>query len=602
MGGDSRVESVSEERIMGVAVPILFVSHSKARCGVHQFGRNVAEALRASRRYDFQYVECGSPDDLRQALSRVRPVAVVFNYYPSTLPWLRRRHLREIAVPHLGILHEVTQKVADAAGDWRFDYWIAPDPTLLLSNPLVFKTGRLVPRFAERPAAPPVTTIGSFGFGLGGKGFERLIDTVQEQFDEAVIRLHIPYADFGDSSGAGARAIAATCRARLRKPRIRLELSHDFLSQEALLAFLAGNTLNAFFYEEQRGRGIASVTDHALAVGRPIAITRSTMFRHLWDLRPSICVEEAPLPEIIARGTSALDRRAAEWSPENLVWDYERIVSAALAGGKRTLGAKLTGAARRLVRAPARRPGGDWTPRVGAVDGARSAPGDVPAYSPPAGPRPAFNRVLDQSAREEYAPALAYLGQNFPEILARKIAQANVQQAFVLDTVSRLAPPPARARLLCVGSFEDTASAALALGGYSVEEVDPVINYDLTTFLTKPSCARSVYDVVFSTSVIEHVEDDERFVREIGELLAPGGVGVLTCDFADAWRAGDPRPAEDFRIYTRQDFRGRLLPLLPDCRLEDEPRWDGAVPDFSYGGCRYGFATLVFRKAPADAP
>jgi len=576
--------------------PVLFISHHKHRCGVHQFGKNVAGALGASRRYDFVYAECDGPEALRQAALRVEPVAVIYNYYPSTLPWLRRRHLRALGVPQLGLVHEVTQPVADAATDWLFDARIAPDPTLLLRNPLVFKTGRLVPAYRNPRPAPQVTTIGSFGFGLGGKGFERLIEVAQEQLDEAVIRLHIPFADFGDQDGSQARAIAAACRGRLRKPGIRLELTHDFLSQEALLDFLAGNTLNAFFYEEQRGRGIASVTDFALAVDRPIAITRSTMFRHLVGLRPSICIEEADLPTLLARGTEATRPLAARWSAENLAWDYERIVDAALARGRRTFGQKLRHQVARVLRRPPGRPATrDWVPDAAAV--APEAGGAVaPPYDPSLVRPQGFNRILDRAAADTYRPALDYLGRHFPGLLARKIPRANVQQAFVLDTVARLAPPPAQARLLCVGSFEDTASAALLRCGYQVDEIDPVLNYDLATFLTRPDCPVGGYQVVFSTSVIEHVADDARFVADLGRLLAPGGLAVLTADFDDAWRPGRPLPREDHRLYTARDFEERLLPLVPSARLVDAPRWLGAAPDFDYGGCRYAFATLVFRK------
>ena len=78
-----------------------------------------------------------------------------------------------------------------------------------------------------------------------------------------------------------------------------------------------------------------------------------------------------------------------------------------------------------------------------------------------------------------------------------------------------------RPELLSVGSYEDTAALAVMLSGRRVDEIDPVLNYDLSTYMTKPSCKRAAYDVVFATSVIEHVADDEQFLRDIEELLAP---------------------------------------------------------------------------------
>jgi hypothetical protein len=71
---------------------------------------------------------------------------------------------------------------------------------------------------------------------------------------------------------------------------------------------------------------------------------------------------------------------------------------------------------------------------------------------------------------------------------------------------------------------------------------------------------------------------------------------VLTCDFIDKYAAGDPLPVEDCRFYTTRDFTHRLLPLLSRSELVDAPDWRCEEPDFSYGGCRYTFATLVFRR------
>jgi SAM-dependent methyltransferase len=638
---------------------VLFVSHPKAQCGVHQFGLAVSGALGGSRKYDFRYVECGDAGAYQAAMAQHAPAAVIYNYYPSTLPWLKRAVVETHPVPHIGIMHEVTQAKANAADRRLFDFHIGPDPTLLLSNPTVFKTGRLVPRYDKRQPMPEIPTIGSFGFGTAGKGFERLISQVQQEFDRAVIRLNIPFASFGDASGDKARAIAAKCRSLITKPGIQLDLRHEFMTVDQLLDFLAQNSLNAFFYEYQNGRGISSVVDHALAVKRPLAITRSSMFRHVHGARPPITIEDARLVDILQRGFTPLARYAQEWTEENLRWDYERIVDSVLrqskattasstsAGAPATSGLQLLGEVtqklvqtaapllrqveQRLLESPygerigkaiesqpllraglkalreqmgGARPtaagsaSADWIPQTseGSTNGA-GAP--VAPYVPVAIIQ-GLNRILDRSAFATYQPAIDYLFRHMPEIMARKIAAANIQQAFVLDTVLRLLPqaPAASGRpsLLCVGSYQDTAAGAIALGGLPVEEVDPVINYDLSTFLTKPSTRPGSYDVVFSTSVIEHIVDDEEFIKQFELLLAPGGFGVLTCDFNDQYRPGDRLPIEDRRFYTQRDLRERLLPLIPGCELVDQPNWDCPQPDFEYSGCRYAFASLVFQK------
>jgi SAM-dependent methyltransferase len=636
---------------------ILFVSHKQALCGVYEFGRSVVDALKASRKFDFALVECGGPDDYHAAVAAHDPAAIIYNYYVSTQPWLNRRVMARHSVPHVGVIHEVTQEVADQFQPQLFDAAIAPDPTLLLRNPLVFKTGRLVPRYENRQPLPGVLRIGSFGFGTPGKGFEALVARVQDEFDQAVIALNIPFSTFADADGTRARAIAERCRRAITKPGIQIEIDHQYFSNAGVLDFLARNSLNAFFYEAQGGRGISSALDAALAVGRPIAVTKSSMFRHVRHVRPSVTVEDQRLTDIIGRGFAPIAGLAAEWSAENLVWDYERFMTALLAsradkrhgivakvaGRLRSIDAfqaaeevgarvarKMRPAARSVVQRLEGSPPGrklrtaihdhprararlralrarfarpdhsamtrDWIPRVGDdshLQIANQAP--VAAYQPI--PRiEGLNRILDQGAFVLYQPAVDYLFRHMPAVMARKIPAANIQQAFVLDTVMRTVAGNDRPELLSVGSYEDTAALAVMLSGRRVDEIDPVLNYDLSTYMTKPSCKRGAYDVVFATSVIEHVADDEQFLRDIEELLAPGGVGVITCDFNDSYRPGDPLPVEDRRFYTQRDLRERMLGVMPRCALVDDPQWNCEAPDFSYGGCQYTFASFVFRK------
>ncbi len=97
-------------------------------------------------------------------------------------------------------------------------------------------------------------------------------------------------------------------------------------------------------------------------------------------------------------------------------------------------------------------------------------------------------------------------------------------------------------KILSVGAFEDTAAIALKKLGFQIEFIDPVINYDLSTFMTKPSVKEQSYDIIISTSVIEHVEDDEKFIQDIAYLLKVGGWGILTCDFNNDYKEGDDIP------------------------------------------------------------
>jgi SAM-dependent methyltransferase len=616
------------KRLLRMNKKILFVSHKKAQCGVYEFGKNITDVLQHSQRYQFIRVECSSLGELQPAIAKYAPVCIIYNYYPAVLPWvatkiapkLYKNNIASIQIPQIGIIHEITQHVADAATNYRnkilfsglsllsnslFDFYIALDPTLLLRNPLVYKTGRLIPSYQNNFPLPSNPVIGSFGFGTPKKGFEKIVQLVQQEFDEAVIRFNIPAADFGgDKQGVRARGIAEKCKSLITKPGVQLIVTHEFMDNKAMLDFLAQNTVNVFLYEHDTtsGKGLSSAIDNAMAAQRPVAISDSVTFRHVFDVEPSICVTKNNLKTIIQNGFAPLQKHYNEWNAENLLWEYERILdsifvkqqtsSKSRTGVTKTLRAKWN----KLVSMPDTtftwlRNSEKATEDDMRVDNSvRYQPIQIPANV-------SLNRILDDTARELYAPVIDTLTLLVPKTMSKKIAQANVQQAFVFDTVYRYLSHYKNPKLLCVGCYEDTASMSLIKMGYMVEEIDPMINYYLQEYFTKPTTVKNSYDIIFSTSVIEHDPDDESFIRCIADLLAPGGVAILTCDYKDGWKPGEPKPDVDVRLYTQHDLRDRLLPLMSDCHLVDEPQWDCPNPDFNYlGKYQYAFATFVVKK------
>ena len=604
---------------------ILFVSHPRARCGVYEFGQKITDVLQHSQRYEFVRVECSSLAELENFVSETSPDAIIYNFMPAVFPWIAeiiapkvyRNNIAQIPVTQIGIIHDVTQQVSDTATADRnryllggarvinslFDYYIAPDPTLLLLNPRVYKTGRLIAPYENRFPLPSVPVIGSFGFGTPGKGFDNIVRLVQEQFDEAVVRLNIPSADFGDREGVHARMIAENCRALLTKPGIRLIVTHDYMDDTRLLDYLAQNTINVFLYEETNKRGLSSALDNALAVRRPIAVSDASMFRHVFDVEPSVRVSKNDLKSIIHNGFAPLQSHYDDWNAENLLWEYERILNSILANQPRIaqathggLGAVKAVYHKLLSRSDKTFSWIGKTTKVREDDLTASVHATYQPVAIPSGVP--WNRILDNAARRLYEPAVTKLTELVPKTMSKKVSGANVQQAFVFDTVYRFLSSQQNAKVLCVGSHEDTASMSLTRMGFRIDEIDPTVNYTLQEYVTKPSTRKHSYTIVFSTSVIEHVPDDESFIKCVADLLAPGGVAVLTCDYKDGWTSDEPIPIGNARFYTQHDLRNRLLPLMSNCVLIDEPQWDCPDPDFHYlGKYRYTFATFVVRRS-----
>ncbi len=604
---------------------IIFVSHLKKQCGVFEFGKNIFNAISSSEKYNIIWLECSSLKQLQSTVIEFKPAVIIYNYHPATMPWLCQKigpkfyknNVHDIDILQIGIIHEITQEIADNATNYRkeylirsfdklanvlFDYYIAADPTLLLRNPFVYKTGRLVPEYTNNFAIPIIATIGSFGFGTPKKGFEKIVSRVQEEFDEAIIRLNIPFADFGDADGKQARQIASNCNALINKKGIKLDITHDFWDDNAMLNFLAQNSINVFLYEDSAGRGISSAIDISLAVQRPIAISNSSMFRHILQNTPSVCIETSNLKQIISKGFEPLKKLLVQWDAKNIKWEYERIFDSAIIkhanfqkpkmGIVRTVQSHL----RRILSLPDK--SFTWLRNTNSATDDTLEVDTTITYSPVVlSIENSLNRILDETARILYAPAVKKLFELVPKTMAKKIAEANVQQGFVYDTVCRYLPQYDQAKILCVGSYEDTASMGLIRMGLPVEEIDPMINYFLQEYVTKPTTQLNSYNIILSTSVIEHDPDDASFINCINNLLAPDGVAIITCDYKDGWKPGDDKPDVDARFYTQYDLKQRLLENMPDCYLVDEPHWECDNPDFHYlGKYVYTFATFVVKK------
>jgi hypothetical protein len=304
-----------ETPLHGSGLDVLFVNHSAAQCGVHQYGLNIATQLRTIAGVRLHYKTASSANDFFEAYKSLRPAAVIVNHFHATMPWFTPEVAREIAVPRLGFLHEMTPDAVESLDNSLFDVHLVSDPTNRSSRPDVFHSPRLLPDFCNYDAEPTVPTFGSFGFGIANKGFEECIDRIQAEYDEARIIFQMPFNDVIDRSGAcHAQATAERCRKRVLKPGITLEIHHSFLKTRALLKFLGSNTANIFLYDESLHRGLSSVLEFAVAARRPLIINRCQMFRHVSSLVPGISLHDRTIREIVAEGIAPLVPLYNEWS------------------------------------------------------------------------------------------------------------------------------------------------------------------------------------------------------------------------------------------------------------------------------------------------
>lgn len=312
---------------------ILFVTQTlgeKAACGIGIIGNLIWETLKQHADYEFDVLYCDSLLEVQQKLNEWQPRVAIYNYSPGSTPWMNDREMRAPFphIKHVRIMHDMHQSIATTfhpSLHQGWEYILADDPSVV-GNDNVFITNRLIPpgptvEYVE-PAKP---IIGFQGFGPPHKGIARLAYKVQEEFDEAILRLHIPYGYFEDGAGYNANTRVQEVMQIITKPGIEVIATHELLDTQGIVNLLAQNTINCYFYDYLDGCGIASSPDYALASGRPLALTRSHQFRNFWN-SSEIFIENKTIKEIIAQGTTPLEPYYQSYSAFSVLNDYSRIL------------------------------------------------------------------------------------------------------------------------------------------------------------------------------------------------------------------------------------------------------------------------------------
>ncbi len=306
---------------------VLFITRRATRCGVSDYGKRVFSILKRSTRIRAIWGEVSDANDQSSLLEQHRPDAVLYNYYPIVLPWVTDGYLAPWrAIPHIAIFHEVglsfspngiididSTKTDDPANN----YFVSPRPLFDFSPPLASNTN-------------PIPKIGSFGFGFADKNFPMIAYHVCTQFDQAVLRLNIPFAEFGDPEGVQARAEVEKAKHVIASlnPNIQLEVNHEFIEQQQMLDWLHENDLNVFLYASyDKPRSLSSTIDYALSVRKPICISTSSMFRHVAHVTPSILVTQNTFAQIIRNGIEPLESLYASHHQDKLIAKYEQAIS-----------------------------------------------------------------------------------------------------------------------------------------------------------------------------------------------------------------------------------------------------------------------------------
>lgn len=315
--------SVTRDSVTRDSVPkVLFLNHKIQQCGVYQYGMRLYNILKQSDKMMYIYKEIGSIDDYHTALKEEGIEMVIYNYHVSTMPWLNNLTMQR-QVKNISLAHESQDDIFDI----KINIEDIPRPiyenveSLLSAYRPSTDTIRQFIEYKE----DGVPVFGSFGFGFINKGFYRIVNMINNQYDHAIIKLLIPDAHFDPNRSSTYDQHAQLCKQMNVKPGIKLMFSREFFTNEDVLMFLRSNTMNIFLYDRMEGRGISSAIDYALSVSTPLGISNSAMFRHIYA--DCIDLEKVSVRECMLNSVAYCDALRKKHSNAELVTKFDAAIA-----------------------------------------------------------------------------------------------------------------------------------------------------------------------------------------------------------------------------------------------------------------------------------
>ena len=300
---------------------VLLLNHTTHGCGIYQDGLREIDILSESKLVNYIYKEVESMSDFRKAEEETNPDYILFNWCQTTMPWLPADLEISTKAKQYYILHDIPvrkhyyKQVLIGEGRNYNNGYIDENNSFDISRSITVP--RPLFKYTNLYEKNSIPTIGSFGLmSSWHKGFDKIVSRVNEEFDEAVINIHITIADFCGNSNQDREKMIELCKKLNIKDGIKLNITTNHLDNYDLLDLLAKNDINMLYYRFAPGQtGLSGATDYLLSVNRPVGINHTEPFRHIY--KEEIDYEKRSIREIIDGGTAPLEEFYKRWSTDN---------------------------------------------------------------------------------------------------------------------------------------------------------------------------------------------------------------------------------------------------------------------------------------------
>ncbi len=302
----------------------VFINSKAAACSIHETGKMCYQVLRNSNTYTIDYVE-GQLTDMNYDF-------IVINYHYHVNNVINKDTAYKFKGKIFALVADMGHKDIIGMTPLYFDYFLLLDPSIhQTSNVIAFPRPLDVVWNEDTSSLDDidnrVPVIGSFGYATIGKRWDLLVEQVNHEFDEAIIRINIPFATYVPDNEQKMEEIKQMCLSKITKPNIQLVLTHDFMTREELVEWCAKNTINCFFYyrDHLTVSGLAAVTDQAIASGRPLLVTMDQTFRHIHSYIPAF--PNITIKEAIRKTKEGVLKMRDAWSAKNCRKTLETLLT-----------------------------------------------------------------------------------------------------------------------------------------------------------------------------------------------------------------------------------------------------------------------------------
>ena len=300
----------------------IFYNSRYALCSIWESGKMCYNILCNSSKYTLDYSEESYIDNSYDF--------IIINYHYTTNSWITQQMVNNFNKKTFCIVLEVGLGIDPLTHTPKiFDHYIVLDPTINEMHDIhAFSRPLENIKLNNIESQNNIVKIGSFGFATYGKEWHKIVECVQNEFDEAEIYINIPKATFVPQNihDELINDLKNKVNNLLIKPKIVLKITHEILTKEEIVNFCNSNTINIFFYNrsDTLSSGLAAVTDQAIISEKPILVSDDLTFRHIHkyiDYYPNISIKDA-----IIKNKDGVKQMKIDWSSDAFLSKFENIL------------------------------------------------------------------------------------------------------------------------------------------------------------------------------------------------------------------------------------------------------------------------------------